>query len=80
MSGEQRIRKAAVMRGNGNFQDAINEINNNRDDFDDVTLVPALLVAFYSAQELKDVQQATALAVELAALEPGLPSIQSYLP
>jgi len=79
MTGEQLIRKAAAMRGNGNYQDAINEIDGNRTAFDTVTLVPALLQAFYAAQQLGDTDQATALAKELASLEPMLPSIQRFL-
>ncbi len=79
MTGEQLIRKAAAMRGNGHLQDAINEINNNRTAFDDITLVPALLQAFYAAKELDDTAQATTFAKELAALEPDIPSIQDYL-
>lgn len=79
MTGEELIRKAAALRGLGKLRDAINEIEQNRGAFDDITLTPALLQAFYAAVALGDDSKAKALAVELADLEPELPSIRRFL-
>lgn len=79
MTGEQLIRKAAAMRGNRHYQDAINEIESNRAAFDDITMLPALIQAFYAAKELGDDDQARKYAREISILEPELPSIQSFI-
>ena len=79
MTGEEAIKKAAEFRGKGQFQDAIDVIDNNRSSFDDITLLPALMNGLYAAKELGDQEQAKRIAAEIAQIEPELPSIQEYL-
>jgi hypothetical protein len=80
MSGEQHIKASVALRGQGRFSDAIAEIETHLASFDDITLVPALLQALYAAKEMGNTQKARELAQQLAKHDPGLPSIQEFLP
>lgn len=79
MAGEDHTRKAAAFRGKRDFEAAIAVIEDNRASFDEITIVPALLEAFYAAVEGELSDKARELAKELAALAPELPSIQRFL-
>jgi hypothetical protein len=80
MSGENHIKASADLRVQLKLQEAIDEICNNKQNFDDTTLVPALLQAFYAAHQIPDKDMAKALAQELSQHDPDIPSIQNYLP
>ncbi|WP_065331148.1 hypothetical protein [Tritonibacter mobilis] len=79
MPTKQHILKSAALRGQRKFDDAISEIENNRSSFDDISLLPALLQAFYAAHEAGDKQAAQIYAEQIKTIEPDVPSIQSYL-
>jgi len=79
MSAQDHIHRSAALRGLRKFSDAIAEIENNLHLFDDITIVPALLQAFYAAHEAGDVSKAKGLACEIAKRDPNIPSIKTYL-
>ena len=79
MSGAEHVRRAAALRGQKKFPEAIAEIESNRAVFDDISTVPALLQAFYAAREGKNEEKAKSIAAELVKLEPGIPSLKGYV-
>lgn len=79
MAGENHVRKAAALRGQRQYADAIAEIENNRAGLDDSTLVPGLLQAMHAAEEGGLDDKAAALAKEVALEDPSIPSIKKYL-
>lgn len=76
---EQIIQRAAALRGQGNFQEAIQLIESNLGEFNEITKLPALLQGFYAAQEGSDTSKAKSFAKLIQAIDPNVPSIQSYL-
>lgn len=79
MSGENIIRQSAALRGQGKFDEAIVLIESNIDAIDDDIKLNAWLEAFYAAKEKGDQAQAKKYASLVAAEDPDVPSIQSYL-
>lgn len=79
MAGRAHIKQSAALRGKRDFAAAIEEIENNIDKFDDTSILPALLQAFYAAHESGDTAKAKELAQKIFALDPNIPSIASYI-
>lgn len=80
MSAADHIKKSAALRGKGQFDEAIAEIENNRASFDEITIEVALLQAIYAAAEKGDDAKAKSLAQELATYDPDIPTVKKYLP
>ena len=79
VSAQDHINRSAALRAKGDYFLAALEIENNRDKFDDVSILPALLQAFYAAKEAGDRSEAENYAREIAAHDPEVPSIQDFL-
>lgn len=79
MAGKNHVLQSAALRGRGAFADAVAEVENNRAAFDEYTLIPALLQAFYAADEGGLHAKAKALAKEIVEQDPDIPSIKKYL-
>jgi len=79
MSGKKHVLESAALRGKGKFSEAVAEIEDNIKSFDEVTIVPALLQAFYAAKAAGDVQKAKEIAGKLAKHDPDIPSIKEFL-
>ncbi|PUE20472.1 hypothetical protein B9Z38_09115 [Limnohabitans sp. MMS-10A-160] len=79
MSGENIIQQSAALRGQGKFDEAIAQIESTIDAIDDEIKLNAWLEAFYAAKEKGDQAQARKYASLVAAEDPDVPSIQSYL-
>lgn len=73
------INSAAQLRGKGQFQEAIDLIEDNILSFDDTERPIALLQAFHSAKEGNMISKAKEFAKAIAKDEPEIPSIQPYL-
>ena len=80
MTGQKHILESARLRGQGNAKDALDEIEQNLDSFDDVTMVPALLQGIYAAEALGDKKKAESIAQELHTIDPDIPTLKKYLP
>lgn len=66
MSDKELIFRAASVRGEGRFKEAIDLVDSNRDAFEKHLLVVALLQAFYAAVEMGIEAKARSLAHEIA--------------
>lgn len=79
MSGKNIIYQSAALRGQGKFDEAIALIESNIDAIDDDIKLNAWLEAFSAAKDKGDLAQAKKYASLVAAEDPMVPSIQSYL-
>jgi hypothetical protein len=79
MSGENIILQSAALRRQGKFDEAIALIESNIDAIDDDIKLNAWLEAFHAAEGKGDQAQAKKYATFVAAEDPDVPSIQSYL-
>ena len=73
------VKKIAFLRGQGRFEEAVKYAENTRDDWDEDSRIPALLQAFYAAEEGSLGPEAARLAKEIAEEDPNVPSVQKYL-
>lgn len=76
---EQIVKQAAELHAQDSYQEAINLIESNFNNFDQNTKIPALLQGFYAAQKLNDINKAKFFAKAIASEDPNIPSIQPYL-
>lgn len=79
IKGQNIIRESAALRGQKEFQKAIDLVQNNFDELDDTIKLNGWLECFYAARDMNDKQAACRFAAEIAKEHPELPSIQSYL-
>lgn len=75
----QVVHQAAALRGQRQFQEAIDLVEKHYPNLDPNLRIVALIQAFHAAQEAELFEKAKLLAHQIAKEEPGLPSIQSYL-
>jgi len=79
MSGKKHVMKSSELRGKGRFSEAIKEIEDNLSEIDDITMVPALLVALYAAMDKGDTAKAKELAARLVKHDPDIPTVKVFL-
>lgn len=79
LAGENHVKASAALRGQRRYEEAIAEIENNRDAIDEDILLPALMQAFYAAKEGQIADRVRQYAQEIALHDPDIPSIQGYL-
>ena len=70
------VKELASLRAQGRFQEAIKYAENTRDVWDEGSRIPALLQAFYAAEEGSLAPEAARLAKEIAEEDPNVPSVQ----
>jgi hypothetical protein len=75
----QVVHQAALLRGQGRFQEAITLIESNLDQLDNTELVPTLLQAFHAATQMNAHGKARLFAMAIASEDPGITTIESYL-
>lgn len=81
LPGEDIINKSAALRGKGQFDEAIQLIEEslgNGDIDPDITCM-AYIEIFYAAKESGNNEKAAAAAKEIAKEDPDLPSIQDFI-
>lgn len=75
----KHLEHSTILRAQGNYIEAVAEIENNLSSFDELERQPALIQAFYAAKEGSLNKKARELARIIAQEDPDLPSIQNYL-
>lgn len=78
-NSKELITQSAVLRGQGQFDEAIKLIEDNLSSFVDTSMFNAQHEIFLAAKEKKDIQKAQELARKISEEHPGLPSIQKFL-
>lgn len=73
------VKQSAVLRGQGQFQAAIDLIENNISGIGPDLHVNAWLEAFYAAIELGDTDLIKKYAQLVAIEDPDVPSVQAYI-
>ena len=79
VSGEEIIKRSAVLRGERKFDEAIKLIEDNIHAIDSNIHINAWLEAFKAAKEKGDSKLSRKFAKAVAQEDPEVPSIQDYL-
>lgn len=75
----QVVHQAAALRGQRQFQEAIDLVEKHYSNLDPDLRSAALIQAFYAAAEAGFTEKARTLALQIDKEEPGFPAIQPYL-
>jgi hypothetical protein len=70
---EEIVKQSATLRVQGKFQEAIQLIELNLNQFDEITLLPALLNGYYAAQGANDHSKEKSFAKLIASEDPNVP-------
>ena len=79
VQGEEMIKKSASLRGQGEFDEAVNLIEENMDLIDPSIRLHAWVEAFKAADESGNFSLAKKYAQVVAQENPDLPGINKYL-